>query len=804
MKYIPTVFVILFVALSLNAQQKYVTQWSETLDNGGYDYARGVAVDVSGNVYVTGESNYGSGYNYLTVKYDSLGNIIWADTLDNGSGGNAYGIAVDGSGNVYVTGYSYIGSNDADYLTVKYDSLGNIVWADTLDNGGTDDAYGIAVDGSGNVYVTGYSKIDSNDDYLTVKYDSLGNIIWADTLDNGNFDGAYGVAVDGSGNVYVTGYSYIGSNDADYLTVKYDSLGNMVWADTLDNSAWDYARGIAVDGSGNVYVTGESYIDVKYDYLTVKYDSLGNILWSDTLDNSSDDEAYGVAVDNSGNVYVTGYSDNGSNDDYLTVKYDSLGNMVWADTLDNGSNDKAYGVAVDGSGNIYVTGISNNGSNNDYLTVKYAKYKDAGILSIVSSDTVEIDSNYTPVIWVKNNSYEDTFNFNITAYIDSTGTNMYADSQSVSALAAGDSVLVGFSTWTVPSNPMDLNLSFSIITSDMNPENDTISKTLYVRDMTPPVIDSAVAFDGTNHQPGIDNDDYIILYFSEPTNKPVIDSSNIDNVLSLSSGHTWLDGAGNIGTCIWNANGDQLQINLTTNTSLPTIAVGDTITPDSSTITDVNGNPCSSPVILGGTFGVYIDAAILSIVSPDTVDGGSNYTPSIYVKNNSYDNTLSFDVASYIDSAGSVIYADTQHVANLASGDSLLINFAQWTAPNDSIQMQLRFALLTSDMDSTNDTLSETLFVKHITGIASKMLERKTSFNVSGISTGKILYKCYMAKAGDYDITLYNLNGTVLKDIRGTGVGYKEGIISKVSSGVYFMRFKSGKYSINRKVILIK
>ncbi len=467
-----SVSLVLIGVLPLNAQQ-YGIEWADTLDNGNTDRANGVAVDNSGNVYVTGESYIGSNYDYLTVKYDASGNIVWVDTLDNDSTDEANGIAVDRSGNVYVTGYSYIGSND-DYLTVKYNASGNIVWVDTLDNGGDERAYGIAVDNSGNIYVTGYSDYD----YFTVKYDASGNIVWVDTLDTGAADYAYGITVDTSGNIYFTGFSYIGSN-FDYLTVKYDASGNIVWADTLDNGGDDYAQGIAVDGSGNVYVTGEAYNGSNWDYLTVKYDSLGNIVWADTIDNG-DDDARGIAVDGSGSIYVAGYSDY----DYLTVKYDASGNIVWADTLDNSINDIAYGIAVDGSGNIYVTGFSSIGSDYDYFTVKYAKYKDAGIISILSPDTVGTDSSYIPEIWVKNNSYEDTLSFDIGAFIDSVGGNLYSDTQSVSNLAVGDSVLVSFSPWTAPSSPVDLMLEFSIVNSDMNTDNDTISKSLYVKDMS--------------------------------------------------------------------------------------------------------------------------------------------------------------------------------------------------------------------------------------------------------------------------------------------------------------------------------
>ena len=193
---------------------------------------------------------------------------------------------------------------------------------DTLNNGGDNKGTGITVAPDGNIYVAGYSYIDSSYDFITIKYNSSKNIAWIDTLDNGLNDAAFGIALDGSGDIYVTGYTFNGSN-YDYITVKYDTLGNIIWTDTLDNGNDDIAFGIAVDNSNSVYVTGYSYIDTSECFLTVKYDSLGNIVWTDTFDNGEDDRAYGVAVYND-NIYVTGYSFNGSDYDYLTVRYKDI------------------------------------------------------------------------------------------------------------------------------------------------------------------------------------------------------------------------------------------------------------------------------------------------------------------------------------------------------------------------------------------------------------------------------------------------------------------------------------------------
>ena len=298
--------------------------------------------------------------------------IQWADTIDNGDWDGAFGVTVDNSNNIIVTGCSFIGGNN-DYFTVKYDSNGTILWQDTLDNGEEDLAEAVAVDNANNIIMTGYCDIGGDYDYFTVKYDPNGIISWVDTIDNnGLYDIARGVAVDNSNNIIVTGYCNIGS-DCVYFTVKYNSNGTILWQDTLDDGPFDSAFGVAVDNANNIIVTGYTSTGINNDYFTVKYDSNGTILWQDTLDNHQYDQAYGVAVDNSNNIIVTGCSVGPFSDyDYFTVKYDSNGTILWQDTLDNGNDDIAHGVAVDDFNNIIVTGKSYIGGNFDYFTVKYA------------------------------------------------------------------------------------------------------------------------------------------------------------------------------------------------------------------------------------------------------------------------------------------------------------------------------------------------------------------------------------------------------------------------------------------------
>ena len=358
------------------------------------DMAEAIAVDLSGNIYVTGYS-YGGGtrHEYATVKYDGNGNQLWAARYSGPANGweRATAIAVDANGNAYVTGCSVGAGTGFDYATVKYQSdNGTQLWVARYNGpaNADDRAAALTLDNFGNVYVTGYSDgAGTSEDYATVKYDgSNGDQLWAARYDGvGNADDrAAAVTVDSSdnfSNVYVTGYSAGAGTGYDYATVEYDGNGNQQWVARYNGpgNAYDSAADVALDSSGNVYVTGYSVgAGTGYDYATVKYDaSNGNQFWVTRYDSpgNNNDNAAAIAVDNSGSVYVTGDSSgDGTGLDYATVKYDSDGNELWA-TRYNGpgnSDDNPAATVVDASGNIYIAGYSNGtGTDLDYATVKY-------------------------------------------------------------------------------------------------------------------------------------------------------------------------------------------------------------------------------------------------------------------------------------------------------------------------------------------------------------------------------------------------------------------------------------------------
>ena len=355
------------------------------------DRASAVVADGSGNVFVTG-SSVGD---YVTIAYSAAGVSLWTNRYNGtGNGGDsASAMVVDGSGNLFVTGYSIGANNDYDYATIKYSGVGVPLWTNRYigpgsDGYGDDYATAVAVDGSANVFVTGYSFGSTSYDYATIKYSSAGVPLWTNRYNgpgdnvDGPTDVAIDMAVDNIGNVFITGYSMGTNSHYEYATIKYSGAGVPLWTNRYHGLGYgsDYANALAVDGSGNVFVTGASdggEFDAD-DYATIKYSGAGVALWTNRYSGPGNgtDFASAVAVDGSGNVFVTGYSyDTNGYSDYATIKYSGAGVALWTNRYNGPGNrtDSATAVAVDGSGNVFVTGYSY-GTNgySDCVTIAYS------------------------------------------------------------------------------------------------------------------------------------------------------------------------------------------------------------------------------------------------------------------------------------------------------------------------------------------------------------------------------------------------------------------------------------------------
>lgn len=384
-----------YVTIKYNASG--VQQWKSEYNGTGnsFDEAHAIAVDASGNVYVTGWS-YGtatSGYDYATVKYNSAGVQQWASRYNNSTNGTdeAWDVAVDNAGNVFVTGTSDGSGSNSAATTIKYNTAGTQQWAKRYDGagGGIDVAYAIVLDASF-VYITGYSYVSTGNDfnYVTVKYDpaGTGSQVWASGYNgtDSKYDEARDITVDGSGNVYVTGYSQTAVlTNYDYATVKYNSSGVQQWVKRYNGTGNDYdkANAIKLDAANNVIVTGRSIgiSPAAEDIVTIKYTNAGTQQWLNRYNGLSNgfDEGKALATDADGNIYVAGISFTaGSSNDFATIKYDSTGAQQWL-TLYNGtgnSSDQAAAIAVDNNGNVFISGFSKgSGTNEDYETIKYCQ-----------------------------------------------------------------------------------------------------------------------------------------------------------------------------------------------------------------------------------------------------------------------------------------------------------------------------------------------------------------------------------------------------------------------------------------------
>lgn len=381
---------IIFLFLFFNIGSTQVTQqWASRYTGPGAssdDYASSLALDGLGNVYTTGwVKNAAGNYDYIVLKYNSAGVQQWV-AIYNGPGNDhdeATSIAVDASGNVYITGESYGSGTAFDYCTIKYNTDGVQQWVQRYNGPDNSDdiARQIVVDAAGNVFITG----TSGPDMATIKYNSAGVQQWVkrwNTAPIGTAAAANGITLDASGSVCITGWkdALTPALGRGLITIKYSSAGDTVWTNKFIANTSSTGNVIVSDNSGNFYVTGKSQVASAVDYITLKYNSAGVIQWT-TLYNSTSGQsmANSIAVGKTGNVYVTGYSPNSGTfgyKDYCTIKYSPAGAEQWVQRFNNSNqnstNHIAYSIAVDTLENVYVTGDSPlGGEGSDFVTVKY-------------------------------------------------------------------------------------------------------------------------------------------------------------------------------------------------------------------------------------------------------------------------------------------------------------------------------------------------------------------------------------------------------------------------------------------------
>ena len=345
------------------------------------DGAKAMAIDSSGDVIVTGSSAGGGNQSdCVTIKYSNAGVPLWTNRfVCAGDTCIGTGVQVDTNRNVFVSAYAYYHG----LVTLKFSASGASVWTNYL--GETVNTYcyasGIGIDGNGQVVITGIStRTGTGDDWVTAAYSNAGLPLWTNHYDgpwHGD-DHANALAIDSSGNVFVTGDDVNGGGSVEFLTIKYSNNGVPSWTNTYPgHTMYGGANNVAVDQADNVVIIGAENGSGTYeDFTTIKYSNNGVPLWTNYYRGVYGDVPAALAIDRDGDIFVTGTSDDAITlrFDRLTVAYSSSGALLWTQRYNGIGNDDDSGsaIAVDGDYNVYVTGYSD-GINGlaDILTTKY-------------------------------------------------------------------------------------------------------------------------------------------------------------------------------------------------------------------------------------------------------------------------------------------------------------------------------------------------------------------------------------------------------------------------------------------------
>jgi hypothetical protein len=383
----------------------------------------------------------------FVAKYNSAGNVLWAKTYGNTGLERANGVAVDLNGNIIVTGYfesqtiafgstTLTSSGGINCFILKLDAAGNEIWV--RQSTGNQSEYGtnVAVDNVGDIVVGGYFKSSTfsfgtvsasiiganSEDIFVVKYNAAGNGQWLNVAGGTKLEDLQGIAVDSNNDIIISGgftsavlnagtstLTNFQVNTYDAFIIKYTSGGGLSWVNSLGGYFSENAMNVTTDINDNIFITG--YFETLslpigtttltntsnggfLDIFTAKLNPLGVFQWAASIGGITDDYGSDVSTDASGNVFMSGYFDSntmsvGSSTltnngvfDIVIAKYDNSGSLLWVNSAGGGGSDRAESIITNNTGEAYLTGffgsstiafgttVLNNASDNDIFIAK--------------------------------------------------------------------------------------------------------------------------------------------------------------------------------------------------------------------------------------------------------------------------------------------------------------------------------------------------------------------------------------------------------------------------------------------------
>ncbi len=354
--------------------------------------------------------------------------LTWATYYGGSNTDQGNSVATDASANVYIAGntssattiatsgaYHVVLSGTTDAFVAKLNSYGVMQWSTYYGGSAVDEAFGVAADAAGNLYLTGYTGSTTGIatpgayqvvygggtyDVFLAKFSSTGALIWSTYYGGSGRDIASGIAADAAGNVYITGTTastsgiatpgahqtvWGGGSVGDAFLAKFSSTGAIQWATYFGGINNDNGMGLATDAFGSVFFSGITYspsgiasltafqpaIGGVDDAFLAKFNGAGVLLWSTYFGGSGNDDGYAVATDPSGRVYMTGWTNSttaiatagayqttlgGGTSDAFLAKFDSSGYVIWATYFGGTSPDYGYSLTTIGANNVFMTG----------------------------------------------------------------------------------------------------------------------------------------------------------------------------------------------------------------------------------------------------------------------------------------------------------------------------------------------------------------------------------------------------------------------------------------------------------------